>query len=34
MYFDIMNQSAEALGLPFDRSMYDQFMKYKDLLKE
>ena len=34
MYFDIMNQSAEALGLTFDRSMYDQFMKYKDLLKE
>lgn len=34
MYFEIMNQSAAALGLPFDRNQYDQFIKYKDLLKE
>lgn len=34
MYFDIMNQSALELGLPFNRIQYDQFIKYKDLLKE
>ncbi len=34
MYFDVMNQSTETLGLSFDRSQYEQFMKYKDLLKE
>ncbi|MBZ9689766.1 16S rRNA (guanine(527)-N(7))-methyltransferase RsmG [Clostridium estertheticum] len=33
-YFDIMNQSSNNEGLTFNEKKYEQFMKYKDLIKE
>ncbi|MBU3144571.1 16S rRNA (guanine(527)-N(7))-methyltransferase RsmG [Clostridium sp. CF012] len=33
-YFDIMNQSSDNEGLEFNEKKYEQFMKYKDLIKE
>jgi len=33
-YFDIMNQSSNNEGLQFSEKKYEQFMKYKDLIKE
>lgn len=34
MYFDIIKKSAENLNLSFSKDQYEQFMRYKDLLKE
>ena len=34
MYYEIMKDSIEKLGLTFDREKYEKFMVYKDLLKE
>jgi len=33
-YFDILNEASNNEGLKFNASKYDQFMKYKDLIKE
>jgi len=33
-YFDILNEASNNEGLKFNESKYDQFMKYKDLIKE
>lgn len=33
-YFDILNEASNNAGLKFDEKKYDQFMKYKDLIKE
>lgn len=33
-YFDILNEASNNVGLKFDEKKYDQFMKYKDLIKE
>lgn len=33
-YYDILNIAANDIGLTFDKTKYDQFIKYKDLLKE
>lgn len=34
MYYDLMSQSAQDVGMTLSREQYDQFMKYKELLKE
>ena len=34
MYYEIMKDSIEKLGLTFDKVQYEKFMVYKDLLKE
>lgn len=34
MYFDIIKKSAEKLKLPFSKDQYDQFIQYKEMLKE
>ena len=34
MYFDIIKKSAENLNLSFSKDQYEQFMRYKDMLKE
>jgi len=33
-YFDILNKASNNEGLEFDEIKYEQFMKYKDLIKE
>ena len=33
-YFDILNEASNNVGLKFDQKKYDQFMLYKDLIKE
>jgi len=33
-YFDILNEASNNEGLKFDQKKYDQFMLYKDLIKE
>ncbi|MCB2308971.1 16S rRNA (guanine(527)-N(7))-methyltransferase RsmG [Clostridium estertheticum] len=33
-YFDILNEASNNVGLEFDQHKYDQFMLYKDLIKE
>ncbi|APC42506.1 16S rRNA (guanine(527)-N(7))-methyltransferase RsmG [Clostridium estertheticum] len=33
-YFDILNEASDNVGLKFDQDKYDQFMLYKDLIKE
>ncbi|MCB2361509.1 16S rRNA (guanine(527)-N(7))-methyltransferase RsmG [Clostridium estertheticum] len=33
-YFDILNEASNNVGLKFDQHKYDQFMLYKDLIKE
>jgi len=33
-YFDILNEASNNEGLKFDQHKYDQFMLYKDLIKE
>lgn len=33
-YFDILNKSSNNEGLEFNEKKYDQFMKYKELIKE
>ncbi|MBU3190058.1 16S rRNA (guanine(527)-N(7))-methyltransferase RsmG [Clostridium bowmanii] len=33
-YFDILNQASRNEGLEFNEKKYEQFMKYKDLIKE
>lgn len=34
MYFDIIKKSVEKLNLSFSKDQYEQFMRYKDMLKE
>lgn len=34
MYFDIIKKSVEKLNLSFSKDQYEQFMQYKDMLKE
>ena len=33
-YFDILNKACKDIGIEFDENKYNQFMKYKDLIKE
>lgn len=33
-YFDILNKASNNEGLEFNEKKYEQFMKYKDLIKE
>lgn len=33
-YFDLLNEASNNEGLKFDQNKYDQFMLYKDLIKE
>jgi len=33
-YFDIMNKASNSVGLQFTQKKYEEFMKYKDLIKE
>lgn len=34
MFYDRMSQSAQEVGMTLSRHQYDQFMRYKELLKE
>ncbi|MCY6372264.1 16S rRNA (guanine(527)-N(7))-methyltransferase RsmG [Clostridium ganghwense] len=34
IYYNILNTAASNIGLSFDDKKYEQFIKYKDLLKE
>lgn len=34
MYFELMEESVKNLGITIDRNQYEQFEKYKNLLKE
>lgn len=34
MYFDIIKKSVEKLNLSFSKDQYEQFMQYKDMLKD
>ncbi|HEY8892425.1 MAG TPA: 16S rRNA (guanine(527)-N(7))-methyltransferase RsmG [Clostridium sp.] len=33
-YFDILNEASNNVGLEFNEKKYDEFMRYKDLIKE
>lgn len=33
-YFDMLNEACQRMGLSFDESKYNKFIKYKDLVKE
>ncbi|MEK6264550.1 MAG: 16S rRNA (guanine(527)-N(7))-methyltransferase RsmG, partial [Clostridium sp.] len=33
-YFDILNEASNNVGLDFNEKKYQQFMRYKDLIKE